>query len=143
MGEEFYLATTKKTTAVKKTATAAAKKAVKTVAAKVADAAVTTAVTKAKITTKKATSKKYVYIFFNCNDNKDAHSMNARYNNEVFADTTSGRKALLAKVEAEVVAGRVNIADKDAVEHDILKGDPTEASSKIQYGDIERMIFMA
>ena len=137
------MATTKKTTAVKKTATAAAKKAVKTVAAKVADAAVTTAVTKAKITTKKATSKKYVYIFFNCNDNKDAHSMNARYNNEVFADTTSGRKALLAKVEAEVVAGRVNIADKDAVKHDILKGDPTEASSKIQYGDIERMIFMA
>ena len=137
------MATTKKTTAVKKTATAAAKKAVKTVAAKVADAAVTTAVTKAKITTKKATSKKYVYIFFNCNDNKDAHSMNARYNNEVFADTTCGRKALLAKVEAEVVAGRVNIADKDAVKHDILKGDPTEASSKIQYGDIERMIFMA
>ena len=137
------MATTKKTTAVKKTATAAAKKAVKTVAAKVADAAVTTAVTKAKTTTKKATSKKYVYIFFNCNENKDAHSMNARYNNEVFADTTSGRKALLAKVEAEVVAGRVNIADKDAVEHDILKGDPTEASSKIQYGDIERMIFMA
>ncbi len=69
--------------------------------------------------------------------------MNARYNNEVFADTTSGRKALLAKVEAEVVASCVNIADKDAVEHDILKGDPTEASSKIQYGDIERMIFMA
>ena len=137
------MATTKKTTAVKKTATAAAKKAVKTVAAKVADAAVTTAVTRAKTTTKKATSKKYVYIFFNCNDNKDAHSMNARYNNEVFADTASGRKALLAKIEAEVVAGRVNIADKNAVEHDILKGDPTEASSKIQYGDIERMIFMA
>jgi len=137
------LATTKKTTAVKKTATAAAKKAVKTVAAKVADAAVTTAVTRAKTTTKKATSKKYVYIFFNCNDNKDAHSMNARYNNEVFADTASGRKALLAKIEAEVVAGRVNIADKNAVENDILKGDPTEASSKIQYGDIERMIFIA
>ena len=39
------MATTKKTTAVKKTATAAAKKAVKTVAAKVADAAVTTAAT--------------------------------------------------------------------------------------------------
>ena len=138
------MATTKKTTTVKKTATAAAKKAVKTVAAKVADAAMTTAVTKAKATTKKASGKKqHVFIFFNCNDNKDAHSMNARYNNEVFADTTSGRKALLAKVEAEVVAGRVNIADKDAVEHDILKGDPTEASSKIQYGDIERMIFIA
>ena len=77
------MATTKKTTAVKKTATAAAKKAVKTVAAKVADAAVTTAVTKAKATTKKVAGKKqHVFIFFNCNDNKDAHSMNARYNNE-------------------------------------------------------------
>lgn len=137
------MATTKKTTAVKKTATAAAKKAVKTVAAKVADAAVTTAVTKAKTTAKKATNKKYVYIFFNCNDNKDAQSMNARYNNEVFADTASGRKALLAKVESEVAAGRVNIADKDAVAQDILKGAPTDASSKIQFGDIERMIFMA
>lgn len=137
------MATTKKTTTVKKTATAAAKKAVKTVASKVADVAVTTAVTKAKATTKKATGKKYVYIFFNCNDNKDAHSMNARYNNEVFADTVSGRKALLAKVEAEVAAGRINIADKDAVEQDILKGNPTDASSKIQFGDIERMIFMA
>ncbi len=119
------MATTKKTTAVKKTATAAAKKVVKTVAAKVTDAAVTTAVAKAKTTTKKAASKKYVYIFFNCNDNKDAHSMNARYNNEVFADTVAGRKALLAKVETEMAAGRVNIADKDAVAQDILKGAPT------------------
>ena len=137
------MATTKKTTSVKKTATAAAKKAVKTVATKVADAAVTTAVTKAKATTRRVAGKKHVFIFFNCNDNKDVHSMNVRYNNEVFADTASGRKALLAKVEVEVAAGRVNIADRDAVEHDILKGDPTEASSKLQFGDIERMIFMA
>ena len=103
----------------------------------------TTAVTKAKATTRRVAGKKHVFIFFNCNDNKDAHSMNARYNNEVFADTASGRKALLAKVEVEVAAGRVNIADRDAVEYDILKGDPTEASSKLQFGDIERMIFMA
>lgn len=141
------MATTKKTTAVKKTAATAAKKAVKSVASKVVEAAVTTTAAKvtktAGKTTKKAAAKKYVYIFFNCNDNKDAHSMNARYNNEVFADTASGRKALLAKVEAEVAAGRVNIADKNAVEYAILKGDPTEASNKIQYGDIERMIFMA
>ena len=85
----------------------------------------------------------YVYIFFNCNDNKDAHSMNARYNNEVFADTAAGRKALLQKVKDEVAAGRVNVSDKSAVEQDILKGEPTDASSKMQFGDIERMLFMA
>ena len=82
-------------------------------------------------------------IFLNCNDNKDAHSMNARYNNEVFADTAAGRKALLQKVKDEVAAGRVNVSDKSAVEQDILKGEPTDASSKMQFGDIERMLFMA
>ena len=69
--------------------------------------------------------------------------MNARYNNEVFADTATGRKALLQKVKDEVAAGRVNVSDKSAVEQDILKGEPTDASSKMQFGDIERMLFMA
>ena len=69
--------------------------------------------------------------------------MNARYNNEVFADTADGRKALLQKVKDEVAAGRVNVADKSAVEQDILKGEPTDANSKMQFGDIERMLFMA
>ena len=141
------MATTKKTTAVKKTAATAAKKAVKSVASKVVEAAVTTTAAKvtktAGKTTKKAAAKKYVYIFFNCNDNKDAHSMNARYNNEVFSDTAAGRKALLQKVKDEVQAGRVNVADRDAVESAILHGQPTEASSKIQYGDIERLVVRA
>ena len=68
--------------------------------------------------------------------------MNARYSNEIFADTAAGRKALLQKVKDEVAAGRVNVSDKAAVEQDILKGEPTDASSKLQYGDIERMLFM-
>jgi hypothetical protein len=29
------------------------------------------------------------------------------------------------------------------VEQDILKGEPKDASSKMQFGDIERMLFMA
>ena len=136
------MATTKKTSTVKKTATTAAKKAVKSVASKVAEAAVTTAATKVKAV-KKTVAKKYVYVFFNCNDNKDFHSMNIRYNNEVFADSPSGRKALFQKVKDEVAAGRVNVADKKAVEQDILKGDPTEATNKLQYGDIERLVFTA
>ena len=140
---------TKKTIVVKKTAATAAKKVVKSVASKVTEAAVAATATKAtkaaatKVTKKVADKKKYVYIFFNCNDNKDAHSMNARYKNEVFADTADGRKALLQKVKDEVAAGRVNVSDKSAVEQDILKGKPTDASSKMQFGDIERMLFMA
>ena len=58
--------------------------------------------------------------------------MNIRYNNEVFADSASGRKALLQKIKDEVAAGRGNVADKKTVEQDILKGDPTEASNKLQ-----------
>ena len=42
-----------------------------------------------------------------------------------------------------MTAGRVNVSDKSAVEQDILKGEPTDANSKLQYGDIERMLFMA
>ena len=84
-----------------------------------------------------------MYVFFNCNDNKDAASMNIRYNNETFADTAAGRKALLKKVEEEAAAGRVNMSDAEAVKNDILKGEPTEASAKLQYGDIERLVLVA
>ena len=42
-----------------------------------------------------------------------------------------------------MAADRVNVSDKSAVEQDILKGKPTDASSKMQFGDIERMLFMA
>ena len=104
----------KKTTAAKKTVKAAETKAVK--------AEATTKTAAAKKTT---ASKKYMYVFFNCNDNKDAASMNIRYNNETFADTAAGRKALLKKVEDEAAAGRVNVSDAEAVKNDILKGEPT------------------
>ncbi|WP_296772033.1 hypothetical protein [Selenomonas sp.] len=142
------MATTKKTTAGKKTATTVAKKAAKSVASKVAEAAVTAVAAKAvkgtttKTVKKTTAKKKHAYIFFNCNDDKDAVSMNPRYNNEVFADSAAGRKALLQRIKDEVNAGRVNVSDKKAVEEDILQGNPTDASEKLQYGDIERMIFL-
>lgn len=141
-GEEFNLAT-KKTSTVKKTAASAAKKAVKSAATKVVEATVATAAVKATKAVKKAVEPKCVYVFFNCDGEKDAGSMNPRYNNEAFADSTAGRKALLKKVEEEVAAGRVHVVDIKEVEKDILKGDPTEAASKLQYGDIERMTFVA
>ncbi len=125
------MATAKKTTTTKKTT---AKKAA--VAETKAVVEKTTKATAAKST---ASKKKYVYAFFNCDDDKSAASMNVRYNNEMFADTVAGRKALLKKIQEECAAGRVNIADKTFVKEAIIKGEPTEASSKLQYGSIERM----
>ena len=120
------MATKKTTTATKKTATTAAKKSNKT--------------TKAAIATKKvAESKKYAYIFFNCDEAKSQSSMNIFYNDVIFSDTKAGRKALLSKVEEEVAAGRVNVADMEAVTSAILDGEPTDASGKLQYGAIERI----
>lgn len=130
------MATTKKT---------ATKKAVKEEAKKVdAKATKTIAAAAKKVAAKASASKKqHIYIFFNCDDDKRAASMNVRYNNEAFADNASGRKALLAKVEEEVASGRVNNSDPDAVKAAILKGEPTEASSKLQYGCIERVVYFS
>ena len=92
-------------------------------------------------TTAKAPAKKTdAYVFFNCDDGKNQTSMNIRYNNEIFADKATSRKALLEKVLSEVKAGRVNLADKDLVSEAILKGEPKEASKYMQYGTIERVI---
>ena len=133
--EGIFLAAKKTTTATKKTATTAAKKATKTVAAKT---------TKAAAATKKAAvSKKYAYIFFNCDEAKSQSSMNIFYNDVIFSDTKAGRKALLSKVEEEVAAGRVNVADMEAVKSAILDGEPTDAAGKMQYGDIERIVAAA
>ena len=124
------MAIKKTTTATKKTATTAAKKSNKT--------------TKAAIATKKvAESKKYAYIFFNCDEAKSQSSMNIFYNDVFFSDTKAGRKALLSKVEEEVAAGRVNVADMEAVKSAILEGEPTDAAGKMQYGDIERIVAAA
>ncbi|WP_051650288.1 hypothetical protein [Selenomonas sp. AB3002] len=138
------MATTKKTTttAAKKT-TAAAKKTVKAAETKAVKAEASAPATKTTAAKKTTASKKYMYVFFNCNDNKDAASMNIRYNNEAFADTVAGRKALLKKVEDEAAAGRVNVSDAEAVKNEILKGEPTDASAKLQYGDIERLVVVA
>ncbi|SEH40428.1 hypothetical protein [Selenomonas sp. KH1T6] len=134
------MATTKKTTTTAAKNTTAAKKTVKAAETKAVKAEATTKTAAAKKTT---ASKKYMYVFFNCNDEKDAASMNIRYNNETFADTAAGRMALLKKVEDEAAAGRVNVFDAEAVKNDILKGEPTDASAKLQYGDIERLVVVA
>ena len=87
--------------------------------------------------TTKAALPTQAYIFFNCDEAKSAASMNLAYNSDVYAD----RKALLAKVQDEVKAGRVNVEEDKADELSaaILKGNPVEASQYMQYGAIHAM----
>ena len=83
--------------------------------------------------------EKKVYVFFNCDEEKSQTSMNIFYNSTVYGDTKKARKELLAKVEDEVAAGRVHIADgkMDAVSKEIVDGEPTKASKYLQFGAIE------
>jgi hypothetical protein len=85
-----------------------------------------------------ATEKK-AYVFFNCDDEKSQKSMNIFYNQTIYNATKKARKELLAKVEEEVAAGRVNVAEgkMDAVSKEILVGEPTKASNYLQFGAIE------
>ncbi len=85
-----------------------------------------------------ATEKK-VYVFFNCDEEKTQKSMNIFYNKVIYNATKKARKELLAKVEAEVAAGRVNIAEgkNESVAKAIMDGDPTKASRYMQYGTIK------
>ena len=85
-----------------------------------------------------ATEKK-AYVFFNCDEEKSQTSMNIFYNSTVYNATKKARKELLAKVEDEVAAGRVNVAEgkMDAVSKEILVGEPTKASNYLQFGAIE------
>lgn len=90
-----------------------------------------------------ATEKK-VYVFFNCDEEKTQKSMNIFYNKTVYNDTKKARKELLAKVEEEVAAGRVIIAEgkADSVNKSILEGDPTRAGRYLQYATIKAFNFI-
>ena len=85
-----------------------------------------------------ATEKK-AYVFFNCDEEKSQTSMNIFYNQTIYNATKKARKELLAKVEEEVAAGRVNVAEgkMDTVSKEILDGEPTKASKFLQFGAIE------
>ena len=85
-----------------------------------------------------ATEKK-AYVFFNCDEEKTQKSMNIFYNQTIYNATKKARKELLAKVEDEVAAGRVKVADgkMESVSDAILDGEPTQASQYLQYGAIK------
>lgn len=82
---------------------------------------------------------KHAYVFFNCDEEKTQKTMNIFYNQTIYQATKKARKELLAKVEEEIAAGRINVAEDqmDAVSKAILDGEPTDASQYIQYGAIE------
>jgi hypothetical protein len=137
------LGTIKKASYVEKTAADIAKKAIQDAVKAITG---NTAGTKTiKAATKIAASntiaeEKHAYIFFNCDASKAPASMNIRFNNEVYRDYPAGREDLLAKVEAELAAGNIKIADWEAVRKAILEGQPTEASALMEFGCIECLI---
>jgi len=47
-----------------------------------------------------------VFVFFNCDGDKNESSMNVFYNNKVYKDTKTSRKVLLKKVMEELEAKR-------------------------------------
>lgn len=82
-----------------------------------------------------------VFVFFNCDENKNESSMNIFYNHAVFKDTKTSRKALWKKIKEENLADRVKIEPENLkdVETIILDGDPEEASNFIMFGAIKSL----
>lgn len=80
-----------------------------------------------------------VFVFFNCDENKNESSMNIFYNHAVYKDTKNSRKALWKKIKEEHLADRIQIAQENfkIVEAIILDGDPVEASNLIKFGAIK------
>lgn len=106
----------------------------------------TTTKTKSKTTktAAKTTVKKdaKVFVFFNCDEEKSEKSMNIFYNNEVFKDTKTSKKALWAKVLEEVEVGRVQIADENlkAAQEAVTNGNPCDASQYLHFGEIVEVL---
>ena len=92
-----------------------------------------------KATVTKVAEPKHVYVFFNCNEEKDTVSMNILHNHEAFSNASGGRKALWNKVKSEADAGRVHLHDEEAVKTAIIKGNPQDATEHMQYGYIVAM----
>ena len=79
-----------------------------------------------------------VFIFFNCDADKNESSMNIFYNHAVYKDTKTSRKNLWKKVKEEYGAEKIHIETDNlrTVELAITEGDPVSASDFIQFGAI-------
>ena len=79
-----------------------------------------------------------VFIFFNCDADKNEASMNVFYNRTVYKDTKTSLKNLWRKVKEEYGAERIQIESENlkAVELAITEGDPVSAGEFIRFGAI-------
>ena len=85
-----------------------------------------------------STAKNKAYIFFNCDGEKSLASKNITYNNAIFGDAKTSRKLLWKKIQTELEASRVVIAenDLDKAQQAVLEGNPVDAAKYMQFGDI-------
>lgn len=83
-----------------------------------------------------------IFVFFNCDADKNPSTMNISYNNVAYKDTTISRKRLLDKIESERKAGRIQIAEENfsEVRKIIMSGNPVDAEKFITYGAIRVLI---
>lgn len=82
-----------------------------------------------------------VFVFFNCDADKNPATMNIFYNDVTFKDTPISRRRLLSKINAEKKAGRIQIADENLhkIEETIMNGNPVDAGKFITYGAIKAL----
>lgn len=80
-----------------------------------------------------------VFVFFNCDADKNPSTMNIFYNDVTFKDTPISRRRLFNKINAEKKSGRIQIAEENLpkIEETIMKGDPVDAGKFITYGAIK------
>ena len=84
------------------------------------------------------------FVFFNCDGAKSEASMNIFYNSTIYGNSSSARRRLWNKIQEELKAGRVKIAEQNVkkVEKLILDGNYLAASDFIQYGAIREFEYI-
>ena len=90
----------------------------------------------------KGKSTRRAFIFFNCDENKSEQSMNIFYNRVVYKDTLASRRLLWSKIQSEVKAKRIKIAEENLLEVKRLiieDDDPTQVSNFMQFGAIKEI----
>lgn len=84
------------------------------------------------------------FVFFNCDGAKSEASMNIFYNSTIYSGSSGARRRLLNKIQEELKAGRIKIAEQNVpkVEKLILDGNFLAASDFIQYGAIREFEYI-
>lgn len=80
-----------------------------------------------------------IFVFFNCDAEKNQSTMNIFYNDVTYKDTPISRRRLLNKIKAEKQVGRIQFAEENLpkIEEIILKGNPEDVSQFLTYGTVK------